>query len=48
MEDSTQVRTIQEESTSFDEVYTTYPIWADTITDITVNTLKVAGEIMLL
>lgn len=43
-EDSTQVRTIQEESTSFDEVYTTYPIWADTITDITVNTLKVAGN----
>lgn len=41
---TTQLRTIKEQSYPFTNVYTEYEAWIDTVTDITVNTTKVSGD----
>ena len=41
---TTQLRTIQEESYPFNNVFTEYEAWVNTISDISVNTDKIIGD----
>lgn len=43
-DDTTLIRTIKEENFPFDNIYTEHEVWLDTISDVTVSTLKVIGN----
>src|SRR5574344_1470487 len=43
-DNTTQLRMVQEENYPFDNVFTEYEAWVDTVSDISVNTDKIIGD----